>query len=272
MEKRVIEHVCPSCGGALRIPIEYAGQDGRCRKCNAPIVVPKLAALHSGVAGVGDNDSPISIENVNIDIDKKPPPAVRGLHVLTVKQEGSSGSPSGASDWRATLKAGGAALTILGFLTMCLVLLPPVLRGSDLTLASQPGSTMLYFGIGMSVIGLALARPKRSIGGKNGEKSAPVVSPNPNSETSCSTEGRVHWNDTDDYVRALVKITGAAIPGQETGLEYNKELVRTLGEEINAKFGFEGMQNVWHHIRASKGPTATSDLNRIWDRIGQWQH
>jgi tetratricopeptide (TPR) repeat protein len=38
--KTHIEYACPHCGNVLRIPLQYAGMTGSCKKCGARITVP----------------------------------------------------------------------------------------------------------------------------------------------------------------------------------------------------------------------------------------
>jgi hypothetical protein len=73
------------------------------------------------------------------------------------------------------------------------------------------------------------------------------------------------------YANELAALVGQPVQWETTGLERAKKRVRALGEDIDKKFGFKGMQQVWHKLYAMKGPQATSDLTRIWDGIGQWQ-
>ncbi len=40
-----IQYQCPSCGEQLTIPVQYAGQKGRCRQCGAVFLVPAGTAV-----------------------------------------------------------------------------------------------------------------------------------------------------------------------------------------------------------------------------------
>jgi len=127
----------------------------------------------------------------------------------------------------------------------------------------------------MGLLGWMTGRSKRSIPSRMKERRA---------GTDATIEGILRamvpkaededhsgWTDTTDYANAMTALVGQPIQRETTGLERNEEYVRALGEEINEKFGFEGMQEVWHAIHAMKGPQATSDLTRIWDGVGRWQ-
>ena len=86
-----------------------------------------------------------------------------------------------------------------------------------------------------------------------------------------AADPRASWTEPAQYANALIDLVGQPVQWESTGLEKNKVHVRLLGEEINQKFGLKGMQLVWELVRRAKGPSATSDLNRIWDGVGQWQ-
>jgi len=47
--------------------------------------------------------------------------------------------------------------------------------------------------------------------------------------------------------------------------------VKKIGREIDAQFGFAGMQEVNNAIRSSHGAGPARELERIWDGIGQWR-
>jgi len=81
---------------------------------------------------------------------------------------------------------------------------------------------------------------------------------------------RLGW-DLDKYATMLVALVGKPEPLKETGLERNKDYVKELGKEIDSKWGFGGMQEACEFVRIRKGPSATSDLGRIWHGIGQWR-
>jgi hypothetical protein len=38
----MIRHTCPSCGGTLKLPDEYAGREGQCNHCGGRVTMPSL--------------------------------------------------------------------------------------------------------------------------------------------------------------------------------------------------------------------------------------
>ncbi|HRH98071.1 MAG TPA: DUF4339 domain-containing protein [Prosthecobacter sp.] len=103
-------------------------------------------------------------------------------------------------------------------------------------------------------------------------------------ETLCCLEGTEDWTaysalfSSDrttwhlaQYAEAIAKKVTNTTPCEDSGLEAHRDHIRTLGGEVNEKFGFEGMQAVWNlmHNRTGAGPC--SDLTRIWNGVGRWQ-
>ncbi len=82
--------------------------------------------------------------------------------------------------------------------------------------------------------------------------------------------GRSGWTP-QQYAQAIADKVTNTTACQDSGLERHRTLVRTLGQEINAQWGFSAMQEVWQAIHSAMGPGPCSDLTRIWDGVGQWQ-
>jgi len=60
-------------------------------------------------------------------------------------------------------------------------------------------------------------------------------------------------------------------PHRPSGLYDHEEYLRRLGEEIHAKYGFQGMVDVFNSVRQRKGTGPMSELTRIWNNVGDWQ-
>lgn len=83
-------------------------------------------------------------------------------------------------------------------------------------------------------------------------------------------EDRSNWS-IQQYVQAIANKVTNSTPCQDSGLEGHRSYVRTLGQEVDDKWGFEAMQQVWQAIHGAMGPGPCSDLTRIWDGVGRWQ-
>ena len=83
-------------------------------------------------------------------------------------------------------------------------------------------------------------------------------------------EDRSSWN-LKQYAQAIANKVTNKTPCEDSGLEAHRNDIRSLGQEINDKFGFEGMQEAWHAIHRGMGSGPCSDLTRIWDGVGRWQ-
>lgn len=83
-------------------------------------------------------------------------------------------------------------------------------------------------------------------------------------------EDRSTWT-LQEYAQAIANKVTNRTPCEDSGLEAQRGYIRTLGQEINNKFGFEGMQQAWEAIHRAMGPGPCSDLTRIWDGVGRWQ-
>ena len=73
------------------------------------------------------------------------------------------------------------------------------------------------------------------------------------------------------FARKIVACKTSDDPWENFGLYRKEARIRKLGEQINQKWGFRGMQAVWGLVRSRLGPSATSALTRIWDGVGRWQ-
>jgi len=83
-------------------------------------------------------------------------------------------------------------------------------------------------------------------------------------------EDRSSWS-IQQYAQAIADKVTNPTPCEDSGLEQHRSYVRTLGQEVNDKWGFEAMQQVWQAIHGAMGPGPCSDLTRIWDGVGRWQ-
>jgi len=81
---------------------------------------------------------------------------------------------------------------------------------------------------------------------------------------------RSNWT-IQQYAQAIANKVTNPTPCEDSGLERHRKYVRTLGQEVHDKWGFEAMQQVWHTIHGAMGPGPCSDLTRIWDGVGRWQ-
>lgn len=86
---------------------------------------------------------------------------------------------------------------------------------------------------------------------------------------------RANWT-LEQYANLIVNQATNRNPEDGLGLVSRKELVRTLGSEINETWGFDGMQAAWKLVYDSPNlrgvnAIATSALSRIWDGVGQWR-
>ena len=84
------------------------------------------------------------------------------------------------------------------------------------------------------------------------------------------SENRSAWN-LQQYAQAIANKVTNRTAREDSGLEAHSGYIRTLGQEIDAKFGFVGMQETFESIRRTMGPGPCSDLTRIWDGVGRWQ-
>jgi len=95
--------------------------------------------------------------------------------------------------------------------------------------------------------------------------------PSPHVDPPQATDGpRSSWT-LQEYAQAIADCVTNTTPCEDSGLEAQRSLVRTLGEEIDNRWGFEAMQQAWHVIHDAMGPGPCSDLTRIWDGVGRWQ-
>ena len=83
-------------------------------------------------------------------------------------------------------------------------------------------------------------------------------------------QDRTGW-DPQQYAEAIAKKVSCTTPCESSGLEGHRRYIRQLGQEIDEKWGFEMMQEVWEAIYSAMGPGPCSDLTRIWDGVGRWQ-
>ena len=60
-------------------------------------------------------------------------------------------------------------------------------------------------------------------------------------------------------------------PQRASGLYDHEDYLRQLGEEIHSLYGFQGMVDVFNSVKQRKGSGPMSELNRIWNRVGDWQ-
>ena len=81
---------------------------------------------------------------------------------------------------------------------------------------------------------------------------------------------RRNWGP-EEYAAALAEKVTNTHPWEASGLADHREHVREFGEEINDRYGFEGMKEAWHALKRRHGPGPCSDLNRLWHGIGRWE-
>lgn len=94
----MIEMPCPHCGHHLRIKEKYAGREGRCEKCNGPIRVPEAgASSHPSEPRLGMKAPPppgggsTALENLQVNDNWEPPPAVAGVETAASHQHSRVG-------------------------------------------------------------------------------------------------------------------------------------------------------------------------------------
>ncbi len=73
----MLQLTCPHCGKALQIPEKYAGQSGKCKHCQQPIMVPPLAqARPENSYGIPDDidaqlDAPSAFDEPPVVVERK---------------------------------------------------------------------------------------------------------------------------------------------------------------------------------------------------------
>lgn len=108
-------------------------------------------------------------------------------------------------------------------------------------------------------------------GSNLGNTTGGEATPSPHVEPSQKSDApRRSWT-LQEYAQAIGDCVTNTTPCEDSGMEAQRSLVRTLGEEIDNRWGFEAMQQVWHAVHDAMGPGPCSDLTRIWDGVGRWQ-
>ncbi len=73
------------------------------------------------------------------------------------------------------------------------------------------------------------------------------------------------------YAESISSKVTSTITNEDSGLERHQSYVRELGQEVNDRWGYKAMQEVWHDIYDEMGAGPCSDLTRIWDGVGRWR-
>ncbi|NQT15684.1 MAG: hypothetical protein HQ582_23205 [Planctomycetes bacterium] len=236
-----------SCGKKLSAPVSAAGKKAHCPACNKELLVRTPLSSQGNIATLAseiETDSNMPFEPI-IETDSNMP--------LKRRIKTDSNMPfKPMFELEETTQ-----YVVLGLLLLLIFVVAVVLKATT----GWPWYGAFLGGIGIVFGPLSVVAMIYAACATISQCDAPRTE---------LFEDRTEW-DYADYSDALAALVGELVQWEMTGLEHNKEYVRGLGEEINTKFGFKGMQKVWHEVYAMRGPQATSDLTRIWAGVGRWQ-